>query len=85
MREATTGTTAVGHVHIHCMVDCVGRNALVVSPCVILQTDVEKASGLYKFKITYELILNIFSLQHKAIGIGHKFKNLDCPIQVICT
>ena len=24
--------------------------------------------------------LNIFLLQHKAIGIGHKFKNLDCPL-----
>ena len=24
--------------------------------------------------------LNIFLLQHKAIGIGHKFNNLDRPL-----
>ena len=31
--------------------------------------------------------LNIFLLQHKAIGIGHKFNNLDrpLPIQIIYT
>ena len=26
--------------------------------------------------------LNIFLLQHKATGIGHKFKNLDPPLPI---
>ena len=69
------------------MVEIVRENVFVMSPCVILQTDVEKASGLYELNITYKLILNIFLIQHKAIGIGHKLKNLDppLPIQVIYT
>ena len=37
----------------------------------------------YAFKWGLQLIwfdLNIFLLQHKAIGIGHKFNNLDRPL-----
>ena len=31
----------------------------------------------------YSYDLNIFLLQHKAIGIGHKFNNLDRPLPKI--
>ena len=31
-------------------------------------------------RLSIKIDLNIFLLQHKAIGIGHKFHNLDRPL-----
>ena len=48
---------------------------------LFLEIDLSHArANLSHTDVAQRFDLNIFLLQHKAIGIGHKFNNLDRPL-----